>query len=215
MKLILLILSISISYACDLTSLSHFNAEVTKLVDGDTVHVTYLNKKIKVRLLGIDTPELHFQNRSQPMGQEATDYLETMLSVGDKVTVYYEYEKFDKYGRTLGHIEKNGVNINLELLKSGMAVVYIIYPNRIMMNCYFNATEKAYKQHLGMFNNPRVELPFEFRTRTSGSKYYKYVVDIESKKLYTPNEYNKVPIWNRLFFFNKNDALLEGYTYEN
>lgn len=81
MKNILLIL-----LGISLTS-SAFQAKVTAVTDGDTVKIEYQNKTIKVRLAGIDTPEL-----KQEFGLEAKNALE------DKVlnkTVYIDGDKKD------------------------------------------------------------------------------------------------------------------------
>lgn len=53
------------------------NLKIKRVVDGDTVHVFSKGKVLKVRLVEIDTPEM-----DQPHGQEAKEYLESLLGDG-------------------------------------------------------------------------------------------------------------------------------------
>ena len=80
--------------------------KVAKVTDGDTIHVVRNGKDIKVRIIGIDTPET--VSNSQPIecyGPEASAFASGLL--GGK-TVYLEYDgsqdEVDKFGRTLAHV---------------------------------------------------------------------------------------------------------------
>ena len=93
---------------------------VVKIADGDTLTLlTSSNKKIKIRLAGIDTPEI-----KQPFGNKAKQAL-AKLVFQKKVQV--EAQTKDRYGRTVGIIFVDGLNVNYELVRQGMAWVYRKY----------------------------------------------------------------------------------------
>lgn len=107
-----------------LISLNAFSAEVEGVIvgvsDGDTVKLLDIeNRQYKIRLYCIDAPE-----KDQDFGRKSRKFLSDML-FGKYVTVHYN--EMDRYGRILGTIYYNGVNINLEQVKNGMAWVYTRY----------------------------------------------------------------------------------------
>ena len=162
--------------------------KITPQADGDTVHVAKFNvyrngrifkawkpkKKsltgaglLKIRLLGIDTPELHYPGPSpptpcpnrltgparpkippqDPWGTDAKVWLDKQLGDGDRVIVELDAEVFDKYGRVLGYIwtvkgnwKKNKL-LNVRLVEQGLAFPYQIWPNR----AHFSDVKEAAK----------------------------------------------------------------------
>ena len=100
---------------------------VTTVHDGDTVSVIVDGKPEKIRLIGIDAPEIG----QKPWGEEARKYLETLLnSCQWKVRLEYDVEKRDKYGRILAYLwTSDGKMINLLMVKSGHAMLFTIPPN--------------------------------------------------------------------------------------
>lgn len=96
--------------------------------DGDTLTVKLAQapqKVIKVRLIGIDTPELE----KGEFGETARDYTRSLL-LGQKVSLVYDWDHFDKYGRTLAYVYlRDGTFINARLLEEGYARVMTIAPN--------------------------------------------------------------------------------------
>ena len=93
---------------------------VTKVVDGDTVVV---EGGQRVRLLNIDTRE-----KGQNCYQEAKQRMEELVLLKN-VTLERDKEDKDQYGRLLRYIYVDGVNINMEMVAEGLAVVYIYDPN--------------------------------------------------------------------------------------
>lgn len=90
------------------------------IADGDTLTVLDAsNLQHKIRLAGIDAPE-----KKQPFGDRSKQHLAEM--VFDK-TVTVKWDKRDSYGRTLGKVMINGVDVNLEQIKAGMAWWYEKY----------------------------------------------------------------------------------------
>ena len=89
--------------------------------DGDTLTLLVAgNQPVKVRLAGIDAPEL-----SQPYGQQAKQALSALAF---RKAARVESPGPDKYGRTLGVVMVGTVNVNAELVKQGAAWVYRSYP---------------------------------------------------------------------------------------
>jgi endonuclease YncB( thermonuclease family) len=100
--------------------------QVKKIYDGDTI---LLENGTKVRLLGVNSPEVEYRNKlAQPFGEEAKQWLKEVLQ-GEKVRLEQDVEKKDKYGRTLAHVFTQArKHINLELVKKGLATVNVHPP---------------------------------------------------------------------------------------
>ncbi|BBP88078.1 hypothetical protein BsIDN1_16960 [Bacillus safensis] len=89
-----------------------YEATVDRVVDGDTIH---LKKPVlgttKVRFVNMDTPETYHKPKNEldqnqlRFGQKAADYLNTLLSSGDKVTLKIGPEAKDDYGRLFSSSE--------------------------------------------------------------------------------------------------------------
>ncbi len=115
-KLILLSLSLL------LLSLSVFSAEIIGKVigvtDGDTITVSDdMDQGIfRIRLDKIDAPE-----KKQAFGNKSKQYLSNLI-FGRKVSV--RFKAVDRYGRILGVIFCNGVEINLPMVQNGYAWHY-------------------------------------------------------------------------------------------
>lgn len=96
------------------------SGRVVAIADGDTLTVLDAsNRQHKIRLAGIDAPE-----KKQPFGDRSKRHLAQMV-FNKAVTV--EWNKQDRYGRTVGKVMVNGVDANLEQIKAGMAWWYEKY----------------------------------------------------------------------------------------
>ena len=97
--------------------------KVTRVTDGDTVKIADNGVKMKIRLVGIDAPETSKKKNQpgQPFSKKSTSYLaDLVLNKSVEVKSYGT----DRYGRTLGVVFVGGKNVNLEIIKAGMAEVY-------------------------------------------------------------------------------------------
>lgn len=92
---------------------------VTKVVDGDTLDVN----NVRVRLALVDTPE-----RGQN-GYQSAKYFVKKLCLGGNAEVDIDdgQRGGDRYGREIGVVYCNGVNVNSELIKKGYAITYTDY----------------------------------------------------------------------------------------
>jgi micrococcal nuclease len=102
-----------------------YNAEVVHVVDGDTVDVVIdlgfnIKFKERVRLLGINAPE-----RFTDEGKLATQFVSEWLAESNNQVVLATYKnEYDKYGRYLASVMRNGNNLSTDLLEKGLADVY-------------------------------------------------------------------------------------------
>ena len=98
-------------------------ARVTRVVDGDTLR---LDDGVKVRLLGVDTPETkHPGKPRQWYGKEASAFTKKLLT-GRRVLLQTEGKQMkDRYGRMLAYVSlSDGTDVNAELVRQGYAQVY-------------------------------------------------------------------------------------------
>ncbi|EDP6890720.1 thermonuclease [Campylobacter upsaliensis] len=135
--------------------------KVSRVIDGDTIellaktskenpynHIT----KLKIRLYGIDAPEL-----KQAYGKEAKEYLSALVL---KQEVSLIIENKDKYERIVGTIFLKGKDINKEMVKNGYAHAYESFSKKYLAE---QADAKMFK--LGLWQDERVMSPSEFRRK--------------------------------------------------
>ena len=117
---ILVALVVSVAHAENLTG------RVVGVSDGDTITILQAgNVQAKIRLAGIDAPE-----KSQSFGQVAKAALSDLVF---NKTVIVGVQDTDRYGRTVGWVSVDGVDINAQQVKSGMAWVYRQYIDQSSM----------------------------------------------------------------------------------
>lgn len=110
--------------AKDEPALETQQVQVTEVIDGDTIRVSYLGKEETIRLIGIDTPEVD-PNRGGPecYGKEASAYATSILR-NATITLEADGSQGDRdtYGRLLRYvILADGTNMNQQLLQNGYA----------------------------------------------------------------------------------------------
>lgn len=130
------------------------NAVVTRVVDGDTVEVKIDDKKEKVRLIGIDTPETVDPNRPVGCyGKEASDFTKSLLAKNTSVTLVIDVEPRDKYGRLLAYVYRTQDNlfVNAELARLGYANVLTIPPNVAHSDEFVRFVDDARTAKLGLW----------------------------------------------------------------
>jgi micrococcal nuclease len=117
--------------------------KVLRVVDGDTIDISYNGKKERIRMLCVDTPEsVHpDQSKNTEMGRKASEYTHKRLS-GKYVSLEFEKRKRGKYGRLLAYVILDGNNFNLELVKKGWSPYYTKYGNSEKHHSEFGSAEK-------------------------------------------------------------------------
>ncbi len=105
-------------------NLYHYNAKIIKVYDADTVTAIVdcgfsIKLKIKVRLYGINAPEL--RGKERPEGLRSRDYLRDLI-LNKNVIIETIKDKKGKYGRYIGIIHIDGKNVNELLVENKYAV---------------------------------------------------------------------------------------------
>ena len=144
---------------------------VTKVSDGDTIHVTTPERtKLKVRLYGLDAPETPKINQrtgrinkpGQPYGEESWKALEGKI-MGKQVRL--EILDIDKYRRMVGMIYLGDRNINLEMISEGYAEAYLEYLKPPYRSEFIEAEREARIAKKGIWALLEYERPKDFRNR--------------------------------------------------
>ena len=127
--------------------------KVIAVSDGDTIKLLTQDKVThKIRLLDIDAPE-----KKQPFGNKSRDNLASYIA-GEIITV--KYKSKDKYGRILGTIYFENLDINLQQIKNGYAWVYKQYSKN---QTYYKEEQKAKELKKGLWIEKNAIAPWEFR----------------------------------------------------
>ncbi len=85
---------------------------------------------MKVRYIGVDTPETHHPMRGvEPYGMEAAEANRKLVD-GKTVRLEFDVEQRDRYGRLLAYVYlEDGTFVNAWLVENGYAMVMTIPPN--------------------------------------------------------------------------------------
>jgi micrococcal nuclease len=113
---------------------------VARVVDGDTLKLSAAGK---VRLIGVDTPELHYSdkllrdsrksgkdiNTIQALGAQASEFTKK-LCLNKRVRLEYDVVRRDRYGRLLAYVYlEDGTFVNAKIIEEGYGQVMTIPPN--------------------------------------------------------------------------------------
>lgn len=125
---------------------------VERVVDGDTIVISYKNKSERVRFIGINTPEsVHSDpSRNTPEGIIASQFTKDLLT--DKyVEIELDVEERDKYGRILAYVYLDGEMVNKTLLKEGYAQVATYPPNVKYVDEFVELEREARDNQVGLW----------------------------------------------------------------
>ena len=137
-------------------------AYVSRVVDGDTLK---LSDGERVRLIGIDTPELHYSNKLLRDSKRTHRDIETIQEMGKraamftkglcdkkKVRLELDVEKRDKYGRCLAYVYlEDGTFVNAKIMEEGYAQVMTIPPNVKYADYFLKLEKEARANHRGLW----------------------------------------------------------------
>ena len=141
---------------------------VTRIIDGDMIQVLYGGREKRVRLIGIDAPESRVNRKTKKdkyanmaehdletiieMGKEAKAYVNGLVKRGDMITIEFDVQEMDKYGRLLGYVYlSNGKMLNEEIVKSGYANVMTMPPNVKYKDRFMEAYQEAEEDKRGLW----------------------------------------------------------------
>ncbi|WP_066302411.1 thermonuclease family protein [Arthrobacter luteolus] len=137
------------------TAVNSDKARVVRVIDGDTLVVDFKNEELTVRLLNVDTPETKDPNEPvECLGPEATEFLKEALPQGRKVTLAFDVELLDRYGRTLAAVyDAKDRLINAEVARQGFGIPVTYGKNSKFRPPVDAAYQEAEEQKKGLFDD--------------------------------------------------------------
>lgn len=138
------------------------NATVDRIIDGDTIDVLIDGAEERVRLIGIDTPEIaHAASGDRPaqaaecFGGDAQRYTESLLPPGTPVRLERDVVPRDDYGRMLAYVYRasDGIFVNYELARQGFAQPLTIPPNVTFSELMVAAARDAERDDAGLWSS--------------------------------------------------------------
>ena len=157
----------AIDAATDSQNTEWYRVVEGSIYDGDTLRVKRGGEELKIRLCGIDAPEI-----KQDGGIEARDHLRSLVAQGDGGIGVVPIEK-DKYERTVAdlfviHSDGSEIHLNSQMVADGMAYHYEKYSgNCPQSDVLVRAEEIAKEQSAGVWSSPGAERPWAYRKRTT------------------------------------------------
>jgi micrococcal nuclease len=142
-----------------LVALTQLSGKVVSIADGDTLTVRTADKTVKVRLVHIDAPE-----SGQPFGSRSKQNLSD-LTFGKTVDLIGT-EK-DRYGRLLAVVKVDGLEVNLEQVKAGLAWAFIEYKPPLN---YVEAEKRARAARAGLWSDRQPVAPWDYRKQSRAKR---------------------------------------------
>ena len=136
-----------------------FTGRCVGVTDGDTISVMRDGKAVKVRLEGIDCPE-----RKQDFGTKAKQATSDLV-FGKDVRVVDNGT--DRYKRTIGRVFVGETDVNLELVRAGLAWHYKAYSSEAALA---KAEAGARTAQRGLWTAPSPTAPWDFRRGSAASR---------------------------------------------
>jgi micrococcal nuclease len=125
-------------------------ARVEGVTDGDTLSLSGVGK---VRLIGIDTPEVY--GGVECYGREASAFAKRLLPPGRRVRYELGVEERDRYGRALAYVWlDDGRFLNRLLVARGYATPLTISPNVEFADLFVQAARRARELGRGLWARP-------------------------------------------------------------
>jgi micrococcal nuclease len=123
---------------------------VTGITDGDTLRLEVDGVELRVRLVGIDTPEVYPD--VECFGPEAEDALAALAPRGSTLSYAYDQDPRDQYDRELMYLfTADGTFINFELVAQGYAEALVVQPNDLYYDDFLAAERDAQAEGLGQW----------------------------------------------------------------
>ena len=138
------------------------NVLVKRVVDGDTL---VLENGQRVRLIGIDTPEIHESDKLyrdsqrtqqdistiKALGMRAYDFTKNLVEA-KRVRLEFDVEKNDRYGRLLAYVYlKDGTFVNAKIVEEGYASLMTIPPNVKYADEFLRLYRQARQNNRGLW----------------------------------------------------------------
>ena len=104
---------------------------VVRVLDGDTFDATDDGSALRVRILGIDTPEISHDSSTSDCGADAATATLKHLIGNQLVIIEHDPRSAarDQYGRELAYVTSDGIDVGLRLIEEGLAEAW--YPTSV------------------------------------------------------------------------------------
>lgn len=147
-------------------SYDYRNILVKRVIDGDTLQ---LENGERLRLIGIDSPEMHESDKLyrdsqrsgkdirtiKELGRRAYEFTKKLVE-GKYVSLEFDVEKYDKYGRLLAYVYlKDGTFINAKIVEQGYANLMTIPPNVKYADLFLKLYREARTRKRGLWKEAR------------------------------------------------------------
>ena len=186
-------------------------AKVIRVVDGDTLVVNFQGQEEKIRLIGVDTSESVHPDVSKNVeeGKIASNFTKDKLE-GKDVTLEFDVQERDQYGRLLAYVYLDGVMFNKTLLAEGYAQVSTYPPNVKYVEEFTELQRVARENNKGLWNEETFNNEVVSEVKTSGN----YVGSLNSDKYHKPScqHAKNIESYNEIWFDTAEEAQNAGYT---
>ena len=129
--------------------------EVTKITDGDTIHVEIGGGDETVLLIGLDTPDsVDPRSPVECFGNEASAHLAELIPLGTEVRLVRDVEARDRYGRLLAYVyrQPDDLFVNLAMARDGYAAQATFPPNVAHVEDFTEAVAEARDAGRGLWS---------------------------------------------------------------
>ncbi|HSO71802.1 MAG TPA: thermonuclease family protein [Thermodesulfobacteriota bacterium] len=172
---------------------------MTSVEDGDSIT---LDNGRRVRYLGIDSPERGGPGKGEYLAEEAHRFNRRLVR-GQEVRLEYEAERLDRYQRLLARVYlKNGLWVNGEMVKKGLAHVLYQAPNTDKFDELLKRQQDAMDHRRGIWSRALEETDSAYRGQGITRKFHRRdCVDGQ-----------KIAARNLVLFKHKKDAYAQGFS---
>jgi micrococcal nuclease len=149
-----LVLSLLLSAPARVPAARSLTGTVTHVVDGDTIAVLLDGHAVKVRYIGMDTPETRHPIRGEEPGGREAAAVNRRLVLGKTVRLELDVREWDRYRRLLAYVYVGDVMINAELVRLGCAHAVMVPPNVAHARHLARLEREAREARRGLWGHP-------------------------------------------------------------
>lgn len=127
------------------------SAPVTDVVDGDTIRVLLDGRTERVRLIGVDAPEVdHPDQPAECFGEESALFTRRSLE-GGRIHIEFDVDRRDRFDRLLAYVFLDGELFNATLVSGGFAIERAYPPNLARQEELRRAETEARRNRRGLW----------------------------------------------------------------